>query len=102
MQYTSAAIQDLGLNKLLQKLNFGLWVFFGTILAFGTKLGLFWDHFGTGLVLLVDIFIKNATKLTKKQTGFKRHVVTTFSTQNCGLFGEHFRTFKPDLRQNEA
>ena len=58
----------------------------GNIWDFGTKLGLFWDHFYTLLGLLVVIFIKMPQNLQK---GFKNRVVTTFNAK-LTLFGDHF------------
>ena len=67
----------------------------GNIWDFGTKLGLFWDHFYTLLGLLVVIFIKMPQNLQK---GFKNRVVTTFNAK-LTLFGDHFSVMFPVLYQ---
>ena len=67
----------------------------GKIWDFGTKLGLFWDHFYTLLGLLVVIFIKMPQNLQK---GFKNRVVTTFNAK-LTLFGDHFSVMFPVLYQ---
>jgi len=43
----------------------------GKIWDFGTKLGLFWDHFYTLLGLLVVIFIKMPQNLQKAKKALK-------------------------------
>ena len=43
----------------------------GKIWDFGTKLGLFWDHFYTLLVLLVVVFIKMLQNLQKAKKALK-------------------------------
>jgi hypothetical protein len=70
----------------------------GKIWDFGTKLGLFWDHFYTLLGLLVVIFIKMPQNLQKAKKGFKNRVVTTFNAK-LTLFGNYFWAFIPNLHQ---
>jgi hypothetical protein len=72
----------------------------GKIWDFGTKLGLFWDHFYTFLGLLVVIFIKMPQNLQKAKKGFKNRVVAMFNAK-LRLFVDHFWTFIPNLHQNE-
>ena len=58
------------LSKNTQALQYGIWNlglaskshYKCKIWTFGTKMGLFWDSFGTFLGLLAAIYIKNATK----------------------------------------
>jgi hypothetical protein len=72
----------------------------GKIWDFGTKLGLFWDHFYTFLGLLVVIFIKMPQNLQKAKKGFKNLVVATFNAK-LRPFGYHFWTFIPNLHKDE-
>ena len=63
----------------------------GKFWDFGTKLGLFWDHFYTFLGLLVVIFIKMPQNSQKAKKAFKTRVVEMFNVK-LRPFGDHFWT----------